>query len=127
VAYGESIDGLAELAGPAAGLSRLAGVCLEDLTETDDRAHIAVRWEAIAADGKLFTALLADLMLIPAGDQITVLSMAGAYWLPPGRAGAGLGRAIARRCATAVISSFLDSVACELVHPVGMAGLLAGR
>ena len=126
VAYGEGIDGLAELAGPAARLTRLAGVCLEDLTETDDCAHIAVRWEAIAADGKLFTALLADLMLIPAGNQVTALSVTGTYWPPPGRAGTGLGQAIVRRCATAVIGSFLDSVACEIAHPAGAAGP-AGR
>jgi hypothetical protein len=127
VAYGEGITGLAELAGPAVGLTRLAGVCLEDLTETDDCAHIALQWEAIAADGKLFTALLADLMLIPAGDQITALSVTGTYWPPPGRPGAGLGQAIVRCCATAVIGIFLDSVACELGHPAGIAGLLAGR
>ena len=123
VAYGEGIAGLAELA----GLTRLAGVCLEDLTETDGCAHIALQWEAIAADGKLFTALLADLILVPAGDQITALSVTGTYWPPPGRAGAGLGQAIVRRCATAVIGSLLDSVACELVHPAGTAGLSAGR
>jgi hypothetical protein len=127
VAYGEGITGLAELAGPAAGLTRLAGVCLEDLTETDDCAHVALQWEAIAADGMLFTALLADLMLIPAGDQITALSVTGTFWPPPGRVGAGLGQAIVRRCATAVLGSFLDSVASELVHPAGIAGLLAGR
>jgi len=97
---------LAELADPAAGLTRLADVCLEDLTETDDRAHIAPQWEAIAADGKPFTALLAGRL---------------------GGAGAGLGQAIVRRCATAIVGSFLDPVACELVHPAGMAGLLAGR
>ena len=127
VAYGEGITALVELAGPAAGLTRLADVCLEDLTETEDCAHVALQWEAIAADGKLFTALLADLMLATAGDQITVLSLAGAYWPPSGRADAGLGQAIVRCCATAVIGSFLDSVACELIHPAGMAGLLAGR
>jgi hypothetical protein len=127
VAYGEGISGLAELAGPAAGLTRLAGVCLEDLTETDDCAHIALEWEAIAADGKLFTALLADLMLIPAGDQTTALSVTGTYWPPPGRGGAGLGQAIVRHCATMVTGIFLDSVACELVHPAGTAGPLAGR
>ena len=126
VAYGEGITALVELAGPAAGLTRLAGVCLEDLTETADCAHIALQWEAIAADGKLFTALLADLMLVPAGDQIAALSLAGAYWPPPGRAGAGLSQAIERCCATAVIGSFLDSVACEIVHPAGTAGP-AGR
>jgi hypothetical protein len=122
VAYGEGITALAELAGPAAGLTRLAGACMEDLTETDDCAHIALQWEAIGADGKLFTALLADLMLVPAGDQITALSLTGAYWPPPGPAGAGLGQVIARCCATVVIGSFLDSVACELDHPAGMAG-----
>ena len=122
LAYGEGITALVELAGPDAGLTRLADVSLEDLTETDDCAHIALQWEAIAADGKLFTALLADLMLVPAGDQVTTLSLAGAYWPPPGRAGAGLGPAIVRCCATAVIGSFLDSVACELVHPAGAAG-----
>ena len=71
-AYGESIAGLVKLAGPAAGLTRLAGVGLENLAETDDCAHIALQWEAIAADGKLFAALDADLMLVPAGDQTAV-------------------------------------------------------
>ena len=126
VAYGEGITALVELAGPAAGLTRLADVGLEDLTETADCAHIALQWDAIAADGKLFTALLADLMLVPAGNQITALSLAGAFWPPPGRAGAGQDPVIARCCATAVIGSFLDSVACELVHPAGTAGP-AGR
>jgi hypothetical protein len=121
VAYGEGITALVELAGPAAGLTRLADVCPQDLTETDDCAHIALQWEAIAADGKLFTALLADLMLVLAGAQITALSLAGAYWPPPGPGGSRLGRAIERCCATAVIGSFLDSVACELVHPAGTA------
>ena len=117
VAYGEGIIALVELAGPAAGLTRLVGVCLEDLTETGDCAHIALQWEAIAADGKLFTALLADLMLSPAGNQITALSLTGAYWAQPRRTGARLSQAIERCCATAVIGSFLDSVARELVSP----------
>jgi len=68
VAYGEGVAALAELAGPAARLTRLADVCLADLTETGDRAHIALQWDAIDADGTLFTALLADLVLAPAGD-----------------------------------------------------------
>jgi hypothetical protein len=122
VAYGEGITGLVKMAGPAAGLTRLAEVRLDDLAETDHCAHIALQWEAIAADGKLFTALDADLMLAPAGDQITALALAGAYRPQPGRAGAGLDQAIVRRCATAAIGSFLDRVACALVHPAGRAG-----
>jgi len=121
LAYGQGVAALVGLAGPAAGLTRLADVCLEDLSRTDDCAHIALQWQAIAADGTLFTALLADLMLVPAGDQNTAVSLAGAFWPPPGRAGARLDQAIVRCFATVVIGTFLDSVACELVHPAGTA------
>jgi len=65
-------------------------------------------------------------MLVPAGDQITALSLTGAYRPQPGRAGVGLDQAIVRCCATAAIGSFLDQVACALVHPAGTAGP-AGR
>ena len=125
-AYGEGITGLVQLAGPAAGLTRLAGVGLENLAETDDCAHIALQWEAIAADGTLFAALDADLMLVPAGDQTTALALAGAYRPQPGPAGAGLNRAIVRRFAAAATRSFVARVACALVHPAGTAGP-AGR
>ena len=125
-AYGEGIIGLVQLAGPAAGLTRLARVGLENLAETDRCAHIALQWEAIAADGKLFAALDADLMLVPAGDQTTALALAGAYRPQPGPAGAGLDRAIVRRFAAAATRSFVARVACALVHPAGTAGP-AGR
>jgi hypothetical protein len=82
--------------------------------------------EAIAADGKLFAALDADLMLVPAGDRTTALALAGAYRPQPGPGGAGLDRAIVRRCAAAAIRSFVSRVACALVHPAGTAGP-AGR
>ena len=123
VAYGEGIATLVNAAGPAAGLTRLAGACLDNLAGTDDRAHIALQWEAIAADGKLFTALDADLMLVPAGKQVTALTLAGAYRAPPGRAGVGRDQAIVRECAATAIRSFLARVACALVHPAGTAGL----
>ena len=126
VAYGEGITALVKLAGPAAGLTRLAAVRLDDLAQTENCAHIPLRWEAIAADGKLFTALDADLMLVPAGDQTTALSLAGAYRPQPGPAGAGLDRAIVRHCATTAIGSFLAQVAYALIHPAGTAAP-AGR
>ncbi len=120
VAYGEGITNLVKMAGPVAGtvagLTRLAGARLEDVAETDDCVHVVLQWEAIAADGKLFTALDADLMLAPAGGQHTALALAGAYRPQPGWAGAGLNRAIVRRCAQTAISSFLTQVASALVH-----------
>jgi hypothetical protein len=120
-AYGEGITALVKAAGPAAGLTRLAGVCPADLAAADHCAHITLRWDAIAADGTLFTALDADLMLVPAGDQATALALAGAYRPQPGPAGAGLDRAIVRKCAIAAIRGFLARVACLIAHPAGTA------
>lgn len=124
VAYGQGITRLVRAAGPEAGLTRLAGARVEDMAATDDCAHIALRWEAIAADGRLFTALNADLMLVPAGDQTTALALAGAYRPQPGPAGAGLDRAVVRRCASGAVHAFLARVACVLVHPAGTARTL---
>jgi hypothetical protein len=119
VAFGEGTVDLAEVVDPAAGLTRLADVYLDDLTETDDCPLIALQWNAIAADGSLFTALLADLRLIPAGGEVAQLSMTGTYWVPPGRVGARPDRAMVRGQAIAVIGGFLDLVACQLAHPAG--------
>jgi hypothetical protein len=96
-AYGEAITGLVQLAGPAAGLTRLAGVGLDYLAETGHCAHIALRWEAIA------------------------LALAGAHRPQPGPAGAGMDRAIVRRCAAATSRSFVTRVGCALAHPAGTA------
>jgi hypothetical protein len=50
-AYGVGATGLAEAAGRAAGMSRLAGVRPGDLAETPDQAWLWLRWDAIASDG----------------------------------------------------------------------------
>jgi hypothetical protein len=121
-AYSDGIAGLTQAAGPAAGLSRLAAVGLADLADTHHCARLALRWEALAADGKVFPALEADLMLTPAGEQITLLAVAGTYRRPPGWPGAGLDQAIVRRCAAATIRGFLARFACALVHPAGATG-----
>ncbi len=122
VAYGDGVAVLVEEAGPAAGLTRLAGAYLDDLTGTGDCVHTALRWEAIAADGKLFTALDADLMLAPAAGQHTAIALAGTYRPQPGPAGAGFDRVLLRCCAAVSVGSFLDHAACALAHPASAAG-----
>jgi len=119
-AYGAAITGLAQEAGPAAALSRLAGVEPGDVVETRDRARLWLRWLAIGPDGALFPALDADLTLTPAGDQTTVLTLAGVYRLP-GQAAAGLDPATVRCFATVAIRSFIARLACALMHPAGVA------
>jgi hypothetical protein len=122
LAYGEGIAVLVEEAGPPAGLTRLAEAFLDNLAGADDYVHTALRWEAIAADGTLFTALEADLMLAPAGGKHTAIALAGTYRPQPGPAGAGFGRAILRCCAMVSVGSFLDHAACALAHPASAAG-----
>jgi hypothetical protein len=120
-AYGAAITGLAEEAGPVAALSRLAGVEAGDVVETRDCARLWLRWQAISPDGTLFPALDADLTLTPAGDQTTVLALAGVYRLPNQQAPAGLDPATVGCVAAVAIRTFIARLACALVHPAGVA------
>jgi hypothetical protein len=116
--------------GPArvgvAGVSKLVRVQVRELSWTDRSAGLALRWEATGVGGGLFPVLDADLTLAPAGDQGTVLRMAGAYRPPLGPLGEALDRAILRRVADATIRSFLARVAAQITgqpsaHGVGSA------
>ncbi|MGO9078803.1 MAG: hypothetical protein ACLQDY_07130 [Streptosporangiaceae bacterium] len=118
-AYGAGITGLA-LAG-AVAMSRLAGLCCGKVSGTQDGVRLALRWEAIDPSGELFPGRGADLMLTRAGEQATVLALAGAYRQPPGLAAAGFEQAIWCRFAAATIRRFMARLACALVHPEGSA------
>jgi hypothetical protein len=99
-AYRARITGLIQTAGPAAALPRLAGAEPADLAETAGRARLWLRWHATGPDSAVFPPLDADLTLSPAGEQTTVLAVAGVYRLPgPGRnrAGPGHGALLRRR------------------------------
>ena len=122
-AYGEGITGLARVGplGSAPGLSRLVEVHVRDLPDAADSARLALRWAATGPGGRLFPALDADLTLRPAGEQVTVLALVGAYRPPLGALGAGLNRAILHRVAAATIRTFLSRLADAIAHPAGAA------
>ena len=120
-AYGAAITGLAEETGPAEVSSRLAGVEPGDVVETPDRARLPLRWKATSPDGSLFPVLDADLTVSPAGDQTTVLALAGVYRLPRQPTPAELNSATVCCLAAVAIRSFLARLACVLVHPAGAA------
>jgi hypothetical protein len=119
-AFGAATAGLAEAAGPAAGMSRLAGVRPGDRAERRDQAWLCLRWDAIASDGTLFPALDASLALSPAAAGITLLTVAGVCRLPD-QVGAGLDPAVVRGFAAVTIRSFIARLACALMHPAGTA------
>jgi hypothetical protein len=120
-AYGAAMTGLAEEAGPAAALSRLAEVEPGDVVEMRDCARLPLRWQAIGPGGALFPALDADLTLTPVGDHTTVLTLAGVYRLPRRQAPAELDPATVRCAAAVAIRSFIARLACALMRPAGAA------
>jgi hypothetical protein len=124
-AYGVGIAGLVEAAAPAAALPRLSGMEPGVLVERGGCARLWLRWQAIGPDGSLFPALDADLTLTPAGQETTVLAVAGVYRLP-GQVGSGLDPDIVRCFAAVTIRSFIARLACALMHPSGSA-IPAGR
>jgi len=119
-AYGAGITGLVEAAGLAAGMSRLVGVRAGDLKQTEGCARLWLRWEATGPGGTLFPALDADLTLSPAGENTTVLTLAGVYRLPQ-HAEAGIDPGIVRCFAAVTIDTFIARLACALMHPAGSA------
>jgi len=128
VAYDDGITGLARVGplGSGPGISRLVRVHFRDLVTREGSAVLTLRWEATGPGGGLFPALDADITLTPAGEQATVLKLAGAYRPPLGAAGAGLDRAILRRVATATTRSFMNRVEATITHPADAAGLERG-
>jgi hypothetical protein len=118
-AYGQGVTGLADdPPDPLRGTSRLAEVPFGELVAYRERAHMALRWQAIAADGTLFPVLDADLALAPAGEDATMLDLAGVYRPPPGTQDETLDPAGLQRAATATTRAFLDRLAAAIgSHP----------
>jgi len=118
-AYDLGITGLARVG--ALGLSREVRVQARELTERDGSAGLAIRWEVTGPGGGLFPVLDADIRLVPAGEQATLLTLAGAYRPPLGSLGQALDRAILHRVAAATIRNFLGRVAAGITGQPGTA------
>lgn len=127
-AYDEGITGLIRVGplGCAPGVSRLVDVRFLDLVSRADSAVLVLRWEVIGPGGGLFPALDADVMLAPAGEDATLLTVAGAYRPPLGIFGAALDRTILHRVAAATIRAFMNRVADAIAHPASTAGSGSG-
>jgi hypothetical protein len=118
-AYGEGIKDLIRVGplGSVPGTSKLVQVRFRELAQRDDRAGLAVRWEATGPGGGLFPALDADITVTPVDEQTITLRLAGSYRPPLGTLGAALDTAILHRIATATIRSFLNRLAAAIADP----------
>ena len=118
-AYGHGTAGLAGVG--TRGLTKLARVQVRELTWTDTAPGLAIRWEASGPDGTLFPVLDADITLTRAGEQGTLLSVAGVYRPPFGLTGGSLERSILDRVAAVTVSHFMASVAARIAGRPGTA------
>jgi hypothetical protein len=116
-AYGAGITGLASVGVP--GLRKAVRVLAYELAETGGDAGLAIRWEAIGPGGGLFPVLDADIKIVPAGDQTTLLVLAGVYRPPLGPLGMALDRAVLHRVAAATIRDFLGRLAAGIGNRAG--------
>ena len=118
-AYGHGTVGLAGVG--TRGLAKLVRVQVRELTWTDEAGGLAIRWEAGGPDGTLFPVLDADLRLTQAGEQGTLLSVAGVYRPPFGPTGSSLERSILDRVAAVTVRNFTASVAARIAGRPGPA------
>ena len=109
-AYGQGIKGLpgAWPPGPVPGLAR---VRFRELAGGEDSAGLALRWDAPAPGGGLLSALDANLTLTKAGEQASLLALAGIYRLPATALTAAPSTVIIDLAAAATIRTFLTRVA----------------
>jgi hypothetical protein len=123
-AYGHGTIGLERVGVP--GLSKLVRVQVRELAGTDQSVGLAIRWEATGPGGGLFPVLDADLTVAPIGEQVTILTLAGAYRPPLGTMGTVLDRALLHRVASATIRAFLAQVARRIAGQPAANGAGAG-
>jgi hypothetical protein len=110
------------LPGSGLALSRLVEVKVREPVRHGDSMVAALRWEAIGPHGELFPVLDANLTLVPAGVESTMLRLAAAYRPPPDAVGARLDRPALDRVAAATVWEFVSRVGTAITSPAPATG-----
>ena len=97
----------------------LVQVRVRDMVTHADCATWTMRWEVTGPGGSLFPALDADIKLIPAGPDATVLAVAGVCRPPLVRLADVLDPAVTREVAQALIQALTSRVAASVADPAG--------
>jgi len=119
-AYDQWQAGLAG-AGPRGvmlGMYRIARVKVTEMVTRADSALWPMRWEVTGTGGTLVPALDAEIKLIPAGEDATVLAVSGVCRPLFARQAAGLDPAATHKVAQAVIQAFTSRIATDIAGPV---------
>jgi len=103
--------------GTMLGMYRIARVRVADMVTHGNSVLWAMRWEVASRDGTLTPALDADIKLIPAGPDATVLAVSGVCRPPLARLAAGLDLAGTHQVAEAAIQAFTSQIAASIADP----------
>ncbi len=107
------------------GMYRIARVRVTGMVTHGNSALWEMRWEIADRGGTVVPALDADIKLIPAGPDATVLAVSGVCRPPLAGLAAGLDPAVRHQVAQATIQAFTRHIATAIANPV--AGPDAGR
>ena len=107
-----------------AGLPGLALVRSSGPVRHGTVSVLILRWEAADASGQRFPVLDADITLVPAGEQATLVRLDGVYRPPPW---AGPGPVIAYLVTAATTRSLLGRIAAAITDPAAARRGEAGR
>ena len=103
--------------GTMLGMYRIARVRVADMVTHGNSVLWAMRWEVASRDGMLTPALDADIKLIPAGPDATVLAVSGVCRPPLARLAAGPDPAGTHQAAEAAIQAFTRQIAASIADP----------
>ena len=102
--------------GTMSGMYRIARVRIADMVTHGNSALWAMRWEVAGSGGTLVPALDADIKLIQAGPDVTVLAVSGVCRPPLARL-AGLDQTGTHQVAEATIQAFASQIAASIADP----------
>src|SRR5262249_26985940 len=120
-AYTEGLAGLVRVGpfGDVPGVSKLVRVLLLEPVERAASLTLILRSEGTGVMGRLFPVLDANIILIPAGENASLLALAGAYRPPFAAVGQGLDRVLLHRAASATVRSLLRHMAEKITAATG--------
>lgn len=106
--------------GTMLGMYRIARVRVADMVTHGNSALWAMRWEVAGRGGTLVPALDADIKLVSAGQDATVLAVSGICRPPLARLAAGLDPEVTRKVAQATIQTFTSHIAACIADPAAV-------
>ena len=102
------------------GMYKIARVRVSGMVTHGDWAVWAMRWEVAGSGGTVVPALDADIKLIPAGQDATVLAVSGVCRPPLARLAGELDPAVAQQVAQAMFEDFTSYIATDIAHAVAV-------